>query len=131
MEFTGLQARGVARGFASYVARSGIVVYACSILPKHVHVVVARHTYSIEKIACLLKGAATTELLREGLHPFAGSPYRDGTIPTPWARRQWSVFLGSDVDVARAFRYVNNNPLKERRRSQHWSFVSPLAGVPA
>src|SRR5438270_709844 len=42
VEFTGLQARAVARGFAAYVARAGLPVWACAILPDHVHLVVPR-----------------------------------------------------------------------------------------
>src|SRR5262245_51104378 len=38
--FTGEQARAVGRGFANYVAKSGLVVWACAILPDHVHLVV-------------------------------------------------------------------------------------------
>ena len=128
VRFTGVQARAVARGFASYVGRSGIAVYACSILPTHVHLVVARHAYPVEMIARLLKGAAPTQLLREGLHPFASAPYRDGTLPTPWARKQWSVFLGDEKGIIRAINYVENNPLKDRKRPQRWSFVVPFAG---
>src|SRR5207244_2097703 len=37
--FTGLQARAVGNGFASYVAKAGLVVRACAILPDHVHMV--------------------------------------------------------------------------------------------
>src|SRR3982751_5843024 len=37
VEFTGVQARAVARGFAQYVRRAELVVWACSILPAHVH----------------------------------------------------------------------------------------------
>src|SRR2546423_3047766 len=40
VEFTGLQARAVARGFEHYVARSGCIVHACAILPCHAHLVV-------------------------------------------------------------------------------------------
>src|SRR6476469_6976865 len=43
VEFAGIQARAIARGFASFVERSHIVIHACSILPKHVHLVVASH----------------------------------------------------------------------------------------
>src|SRR2546421_7324365 len=57
VEFTGVQARAVARGFASYVERSGLPVYAGSILPMHVHFVVGRHTCKIEQVSNLLKGA--------------------------------------------------------------------------
>jgi REP element-mobilizing transposase RayT len=129
VKFTGLQARAIARGFASYVERSGVVIHACSILPTHVHLVIARHSYPIEQIARLLKGAATTELTREGLHPFAAFPYRDGSIPTPWARKQWSVFLGDDQGIRRAIGYVENNPIKDRKPAQHWSFVTAFTAV--
>ena len=129
VEFTGLQARAIARGFANYVERAGVLIHACSILPKHVHQVIARHRYPIEQIARLLKGAATTELLREGLHPFADSPYRDHTLPTPWARRQWSVFLGDDEATRRAIRYVERNPIKDYKPAQHWSFVTPFTAT--
>ena len=124
VEFTGVQARAVARGFAHYLGKSRVTVYACAILPGHVHMVVGRYRYSIEMIANLLKGAATRELSNENLHPFAHQPYRNGDLPTPWARKCWSCFLDCDRDIERAMNYVNDNPLKERKHAQHWSFVS-------
>src|SRR5256885_5240231 len=63
VRFSGLEVRALARGFAQYVARSGCVVYPCSILHDHVHFVIERHRYPNERVANLLKGAATTELL--------------------------------------------------------------------
>src|SRR5438874_1647197 len=75
VEFTGLQARAIARGFANYCERSGLIVPACSILKRHTHMVVMRHTCDIEQVARLLKGAATKELKDEALHPFANEPY--------------------------------------------------------
>src|SRR5262249_38674001 len=59
--FTGPQARAVGVGFASFLARSGVVVWACSILPEHVHLVIARHTYKVEKIVNHLKGDTTRQ----------------------------------------------------------------------
>ena len=129
VKFTGLQARAIARGFASYIEKSGVVVHACSILPTHVHMVVARHAYPIEQVARLLKGSATTQLLREGLHPFAAAPYRDGTTPTPWGRKHWSVFLGNEEDILRAIRYVPNNPIKDHKPAQHWSFLTRFTAI--
>src|SRR4051794_3982748 len=126
VHFTGLQARAIARGFRNYVQRSGLIVYACSILPEHVHLVVARHTCRIEQVANLLKGAATKQLLDEGLHPFQDQPYSDGRIPTPWARKQWSVFLLTDEQTARAIKYVRLNPVKEDRKEQVWNLVTPF-----
>jgi REP element-mobilizing transposase RayT len=124
VEFTGFQARAIAQGFANCCHRSGCIVYACSILPTHVHLVVARHTCMIEQVARLLKGAATTELIREGLHPFTDEPYSNGNLPTPWTRHAWTPFLRDDQDILRAIKYVRNNPLKERRKQQDWHFVT-------
>jgi hypothetical protein len=96
--------------------------------------VILRHSYSIERIATLLKGAATAQLIHESLHPFRDQPYRDGSLPTPWARKWWKVFLDSDHDIARAGAYVENNPLKENLPKQLWKFVvpdHPLAHPPA
>ena len=126
VEFTGLQARAIARGFADYCTRSGLIVYACSILPTHAHLVIARHSCSIEQVARLLKGAATTQLNREGLHPFVGASYSNGQLPSPWTRHEWSVFLHNAEEILRAIRYVQNNPSKEGRNSQTWSCLTPF-----
>jgi REP element-mobilizing transposase RayT len=123
----GMQARAVGRGFAKFVEKSGVIVRACSILPRHAHLVVERHRYPIEQIANLLKGAASRESIEEGLHPFADQSYRDGTIPTFWSRGQWNVFLGEDADIERAMKYVEENPIKDNKPAQHWSFVKPPA----
>src|SRR5438552_2695444 len=53
VEFSGVQARAIARGFADYSRRCGLIVWACSILPSHVHLVVARHTCKIEQVSNL------------------------------------------------------------------------------
>lgn len=88
--------------------------------------VVQRYRYAIEKVSQQMKGAATRELIAEDIHPFSAYRYRDGAIPTPWARRCWSVFLDSESDIRRAVRYVEQNPVKERKRMQEWKFVTPL-----
>lgn len=72
----------------------------------------------------MLKCDATRELLGENIHPFSDDPYRDGTIPTPWARKSWPCFLDSDEDIARAIGYVERNPVKDGKRAQEWSFVT-------
>ncbi len=122
--FTGKQAQAVGTGFAKYVARSGIRVLACAIMPKHTHLVIGRGRYRAEQAINLLKGAASTELTQRGLHPFADSPYRNGRLPTPWARRQWICFLNHDVRTRGAIAYVEHNPAKEKLPRQSWSFVS-------
>lgn len=124
--FTGQQAQAVGSGFKQCVERSRFSIVACSIMPRHTHLVIDRPPYDAEQAANMLKGAATTELTRRGLHPFADSPYRNGRLPTPWARKQWIVYLNTIADVRRAIQYVERNPEKEGLRPQRWSFVTPF-----
>jgi hypothetical protein len=122
--FTGVQAKAVAAGFADAVGATGAVLYACSILPEHVHFVAARHEYHVEILAGLLKGGATKSLLAAGLHPLpcvGGKPR-----PSPWERGSWRVYLDCEDEVRRAVRYVEDNPVKEGKRPQRWSFVRPI-----
>ena len=123
--FDGRQARAIAVGFADYVGRSMVPVHACAIMPDHVHLVVGRFRLPIERICEQLKGAATEQLNREGMHPFADVHYRNGRTPTPWARTDWWVYLGSAAGVRRSIRYVNENPVRAGLRPQRWSFVAP------
>ncbi len=123
--FDGRQARAIAIGFAEYVDRSMVPVHACAIMPDHVLLVVGRFRLPIERICEQFKGAATAQLNREGIHPFADVHYRNGRTPTPWARKGWWVYLDSAADVRRSIRYVNENPVRAGLRPQRWSFVTP------
>jgi REP element-mobilizing transposase RayT len=127
VHFTGLQARAIARGFARFMHRSGVILWACSILPEHVHLVIARHRYAVEQIANLLKGDATRQLLAEKLHPFGDRKTAKGLVPPCWARRQWKVFLDSETDIRNAITYVEQNPVKDGKPPQKWSFVNPFS----
>lgn len=122
--FSGMQARAIGGGFLRYVQRSQLRIVACAIMPDHVHLVVLRHRNSIEMIGRLLKGDATRQLLAERIHPFQDHKYRDGSIPTPWARKQWSVFLSDHSAVDRAIRYTNDNPVRDGLKPQKWFCVN-------
>src|SRR5436309_16089453 len=50
VELTGLQARAVARGFASILPVLRLPVFACAIMPDHVHLVVGRHPEPAENL---------------------------------------------------------------------------------
>ncbi len=129
VRLSGRQARAVARGLAAFVAKADVTVWACSVLPDHLRVVVASHRTRVEQIVILMKGAATRQLICEGLHPLASSGTRSGRPPKVWARGQWKVFLDSDGDVRRAIRYVEENPVREGKPRQRWSFVTEFDGV--
>jgi REP element-mobilizing transposase RayT len=118
VEFSGNQALAVAQGFDEARLEGQYAIWACSILPEHVHLVIARHERRIGLIIGHLKARATQRLKTECLWPDARRPV--------WAERGWKVFLDSIEDVGRAVDYVRDNPVKEGKRPQRWSFVVPI-----
>ncbi len=97
---------------------SRYLIHACAILPEHVHLVVHAAERSITRVVGHLKGRATQRLNFAKLWPDPKRPV--------WAEKCWRVFLNSEEDVRRAIAYVENNPLKEGKPRQHWSFVEPF-----
>ena len=130
--FDGHQARAIARGFSQVVRRTGCTIYACAVMPDHVHLVIGRHHYRIQQLANLLKGGATRRLRYENLDPFApflAAGPKGRVHPSPWARKYWKVWLDSPEDVIRSIAYTDDNPIKAGLNPQRWSFVTPY--VPA
>ncbi|HVS35294.1 MAG TPA: hypothetical protein VMS17_06900 [Gemmataceae bacterium] len=123
--FDGRQALSIAHGFARMVEKSRYRIHACSILPEHVHLVLGRRAYRVEQMVRLLKAEASSRLAAAGRHPLTPYAQRDGSLPSPWARGCWKVYLNSAGDVRRSVSCVERNPLKEGKRPQHWSFVTP------
>ena len=122
--FDGAQARAVARGFAQVLTEYNYPIYACAILPEHVHLVVGRHTRAIERIVAHLKRGATLRLFAEESHPLIEFPK---PVPSPWSKRTgWVVYLNDDQSVRHRIKYVQENALKEGKPQQHWSFVKPF-----
>ena len=126
VSFDGLQARSVAEGFKKSITKGKVTVWACAILPEHVHLVIARHRCKVETLVSFLKGEATKKLLADGLHPLADYRTPDGSVPSCWAHKHWQVYLDEMADIERAIPYVENNPEKEGRRKQRWTFVAPF-----
>jgi REP element-mobilizing transposase RayT len=121
--FNGHQALSVINGFAEQVRTSGYRVFACSILPQHVHMVIGRHRYSIEQVVRLLRQAGTARLLADGRHPFATQRDERGRLPSVWSQHFRKVFLFTPEDVRSRIRYVEENPIKDGKRPQRWPFV--------
>ena len=126
--FTGEQARSIAKGFAKAIRKNGYFVYACAILPTHVHMVIGRHAYKVEQVVNLLKGAATRQLIEDGLHPQAKFADAEGNIPSPWAQELRKVFCFKPSQVRDKIRYVNDNPEEAGLKRQNWGFVVPYLG---
>ena len=120
------QVRALGRGFGRVVVKCGYVVWACSIMPNHVHMVIRRHHYKVEQIVRLLKQGATQELATHGLHPLGRHRQPDGSLPTVWERSCWRSFLDTPEGIECAIAYVEANPDKQGRPRQHWPFVRPV-----
>ncbi len=127
VQFTGVQARAVGRGFAEYFAGTNIDVWACAIMPDHVHLVTGRLHIKVEQLAVQLKGAATRCLIEDRLHPFQQIKTKKNRPPPCFARGKWKVFLDLE-HILRAIPYVEQNPLKEGKPRQNWSFLTKYRG---
>jgi REP element-mobilizing transposase RayT len=126
VQFSGLQAKAVGTGFGSSLEKGRITCLACAILPEHIHMVLVRHGHKPELLVNLLKGAASRSLAKEGIHPLAKFKKPDGRIPKCWSRGQWKVYLDCEEEVRHAVAYVEDNPIKEGKPAQRWTFVTPL-----
>lgn len=129
VQLNGDQALSVGTGFGNASRKNGYTIWACSILPQHAHLVVARHRYKVEQIATLLKGAATTRIIADNRHPQAGHRESDGPYPKMWAEKRWKVYLDSEQQIETAIRYVEENPELEEKPRQQWSFVERFRGL--
>lgn len=125
VHFTGIQARAIGRGFANYSQKSKLTVWACAILPEHVHIAFASAHIPAEQVVVQLKGEATRQLIKERHHPFQEIVLPNRHRPKCWARDNWDVYLDSDRHVRNAIHYVEQNPLKEGKPRQNWPFVTP------
>jgi REP element-mobilizing transposase RayT len=114
---TGRQALAISRGFATAAGEGPYRVYACAILPEHVHLVIGAGPRRIRQIVGHLRSRATHVLRQQQLW--------DDDRPL-WGEHGWNVYLESVAAVERAIRYVYNNPLKEGKKRQNWSFVVPF-----
>jgi len=121
---SGLQAKTIGDGFADYIRRSGVSVWACAIMPDHVHMVLGRSRLKVESIAIQLKGAATRALVDTHLHPLDEFRLPSGRPPKCFARGLWAPFLETDDDIVRSIDYVEKNPEKEEKPRQKWSFFT-------
>ena len=125
--FNGLQARAIARGFDSILPVIGVRLYACAIMPDHVHIVAVRHPkLLIEEIVGFLKRAATRRLTREDIHPLSEFRRQNGRTPSPWVDGGWHRYLNSRAAIGDAVDYVWKNPARIGLPGQPWWFIVPF-----
>jgi REP element-mobilizing transposase RayT len=128
VRFDGHQAKCVAVAFGELLAELAIPVWACAVLPDHVHLVVGPSGIHGDILSQRLKGRATNALVAAKLHPFLDEMDDGGQVPKCWQEKQWPVFKYDPVSVRRAIKYVEDNPVKEGKKRQVWSFVIPYIG---
>ena len=126
---TPVQAASLGKGLQEQCEKSGYSIWACAIMPEHAHLVIARHTYSVEQMSRLLKGSVTRRLIRDQLHPQAAFVEPGQPHPHLWSESLWKVFLNSEESIVSAIRYVEENPVEEGSPKQRWSFVVPFHGI--
>lgn len=124
VQLTGTQAQQVALGIGEAVAKNDFELLAFSILPQHVHCVAVSDTFKSEEIVKEMKRYGSNRLSRSGLHPlYELRDQNKGRIPSVWAEGHWSVYIDSKQQLENAIRYVEQNPIKEGKPHQNWSFV--------
>jgi len=125
VQFNGVQARAVGRGFAKAVDDLQLRVYACAIMPDHAHLVTGRHPRDVSYVAGFMKRAGTRRLNAEGLHPLQAYRRKNGRLPSPWADDGWFVYLDAPGEISSRIEYVEANPVKSGLPRQRWPFVVP------
>ena len=122
--FSGHQAWSIAKGFAQAADEGRYAFLACSVLPDHVHAVLLRHERPVKQIVGHLKARGSQRLVADGRHPFEDGTGCNGKARhTPWVEGCWKVYLDSQSDIERAVEYVEQNPVKEGKPVQRWSFI--------
>jgi REP element-mobilizing transposase RayT len=102
----------------------GLLIWACSILPCHVHLVFARCGRKSEDLIDALKNRVEDDFREQKLVP-SGC---DGEN-SMFADKQWIVYLDSESAIESAIAYVVENPVREGRPLQDWPFVTPYGGL--
>lgn len=92
IRFSPAQIAAIAEGFGQIIGRLGLVFYAAALMPDYVHIVAARQEIYAEGIVGHLKRAASRQLSKAALHPFAGRARRDQRLPSPWGEHGWKIF---------------------------------------
>lgn len=123
VRFESAQRNAIAEGFAQAACEADYAILACCIGHDHGHLIIARHARTLEQIATHLKSKATMSLNQLGVHPLREFHKPDGSIPTPWAKGIWSVFIDGESHLSSAIRYVEQHAEKEGLPAQTWKFV--------
>ena len=122
---SGIQARAVGRGFAQACHEAHYQIYACAIMPDHVHLVLRCPSRTLGITIGHFKAQAARRLHEEGISPCPAA--RSGKDQASvWGEGKWCGYL-NQFELPRAIAYVEGNPIKAGLPSQTWSFVTAPA----
>jgi len=120
VSFTGQQAKSIAAGFRTVADETGYRILALAMLPEHTHLVIGHSSRDPSHVIGHLKRGATDHLIDDGLHPCF---VNQRITHSCWAKQAWKVFIDTEDQLGRAIKYVQDNPVKEGKPRQHWSFI--------
>jgi REP element-mobilizing transposase RayT len=126
VRFTDDQIPVIGEGFALAADEGPYAIHAGAILPDHAHLILGPQERPVGQVVGHLKSKASMALRRAGIHPFESYVDEHDRVPTCWAEDYWKVYIYSEDHMRKAVRYVEENPLKERRPRQIWEWVLPL-----
>ena len=117
----GIQARAVGRGLAQAQRDGKYQIYACAIMPDHVHIVLRCPSRTLGITIGHFKAQATRRLNEEGISPCPKAAAGQDQ-PAVWGEGKWCGYLNK-YELPRAVAYVEANPIKAGLPPQKWNFV--------
>lgn len=121
LSFDAMWRKRVADAFGEIIASQRYTVYACAVMPDHVHLLIRKHRDSSEQMIETLQRESRLRLSMTPSIP-PGHPI--------WAHGGWKVFLDHPDEVRRTIRYIAGNPASSGLPAQSWPFVTDYDGWP-
>ncbi len=118
-----MQMQAIADGFERCVRSRQAWVWACSILPDYVQLLVTSPRTPASQMMGLMRSEATKRLNELNLHPMSEHSTTDGQTPLMWSHTKWHLQLKDDESIRQAIEYIEGLPEREGATSQEWSFV--------
>jgi REP element-mobilizing transposase RayT len=120
---SGIQARAVGRGFAQACQEADYRIYACVIMPDHVHIVLRCPSHRTLGVTIgHFKAQAIRHLNEEGISPCPAAR-SDQDQASVWGEGKWCGYLNR-FELPRAIAYVQANPVNAGLPPQTWNFVN-------
>jgi REP element-mobilizing transposase RayT len=105
----------IGQAFAEVIEERRYTIWACAIMPDHVHIVIRKHKDMAEEMVKNLMALSRQRLIGAGQRP--------PDHPTWTVGYGWKVFLDHPDEVRRTTVYVEQNPIKIHLPAQRWPFV--------